>query len=694
MQLVAVPVWSQGRLLGTLTGGFALDDRLAGELREMTHSEVSFAVGERVVASSWPDAERRAVEREVLAGRSPEAGETFTMTLGGESQLGVYGRLGGASASYLVQSSLDRATAYLRALERSLLALGLLVLVAGVALSAAAVRRLTDPLARLAEATRRFAAGDLAWRVPAGPRDEVGQLAASFNEMADSLARSREELSESERLYRDLFDNAQDMVYTTDVDLRITSANRAAARITGYPAESLVGRDLAALLAPASRERLRLLVTSAAAGAEPLPVLEVTLERPDGATVTLEVVSRWLVREGRPFGLHGVARDLTERRARELEAQRFRERLLQTEKLRALGEMAAGVAHNFNNLLTGILGYAQLVAAHPDAPPEVTADAQKIVDTTRRASSVVRRIHTFGRPLDAVERRPVDLARIIRDTVELTRPKWKTEAELGGRRIGVVCDLSPVPAVQSSEAVWEEILSNLVFNAVDALPAGGTITISLREEAGKAVVEVADDGAGMSEDVKRRVFEPFFTTKGPDVGSGLGLSTVWGLVQGEGGTVRIESSPGEGTRFVVEVPLERARAQSGPETAGEVAVAAMRVLVVDDDAATREVLRRLLDGHQVDVAATGEEALRLLAERGYDLVMSDWGMAAASAHELLAEARRRNPGTITLLMSGWALHGTDEPAADLLLQKPIGRQELQQAMRRAGELRSSRGPET
>lgn len=418
----------------------------------------------------------------------------------------------------------------------------------------------------------------------------------------------------------------------------------------------------------------------------PRPTIEAVLQCRDGQRA-VEVVSRWIMAGDQPVGVHGIGRDIQARKDREAAAQRFQEQLHQAEKLRALGEMAAGVAHNFNNLLTGVMGYAELMKMRNDVPEPVRANASKIVAAAQRCSAIVRRIQTFGKPIDISQTRLIDLNAVIRDTVDLTRPRWKAAPEREGQKVEISLKLSDIPQVRSTASAWEEILSNLIFNAVDAMPGGGTIAISTRAEAEQVVVVVADTGTGMDEAVRNRVFEPFFSTKGPERGAGLGLSTVWGLMQSLGGQIELDSAPGKGTRFTLRMPI--AQGENPVEVPKPGQTRGLRILVIDDDPDVRGFLPDLLRTHRVDTAASGSEGLTQLQEAPYDVVMTDWTMAGLSGIDIAERVKTLSPKTVTLLMTGWetansAVEG--HKAIDLVVAKPFDADELNRALAQAQQM--------
>jgi PAS domain S-box-containing protein len=660
----------------------------------MMRGEVSFAAEGSLIASTWPEAEREALARQLFnpAGLYADQSQPFEMTVNGETYLSLMGELkdqqGEVQGFHLIQFSLDKAVAFLHTLERVLVAVGLIVLVAGALMSYVGVGRITRPIRALVGGARRIGSGELDHRIGVETRDEVGELAVAFNEMAGDLGKSREALEASERLYRDLFDNAQDAVFTMDMGHGLVTVNRAACAFWGYSEQELTGRNLFELIAPEDAEKLRE-TERRPEGGPPWPAVEVDVVRKDGTSATLEITSRWILEGGEACGVHAIGRDVTQRREREKATARFRDQLYQAEKLRALGELAAGVAHNFNNLLTGVMGYAELMKLRTDIPEPVQQNAAKIVEAARRCSAIVRRIQAFGRPIDPTQTERVNLNRVIHDTVDITSAKWRSQAEREGRSIQVALDLGDIPEVQSTGAAWEEILTNLIFNAVDAMPEGGTIRIATRQDANTVVAEVSDTGTGMDEETRRRVFEPFFTTKPSDRGTGLGLSTVWGLVQAQGGRVEIDSAPGEGTTFAIRVPQASApEAEDAEGTAAE-PITGMAILVIDDEPSVRDFLPSLLSGHRVDTAEGGLEGLRLFEQKRHDLVITDWVMSGMSGLAVADRVKRLSPRTVVVLMTGWEIKGTaasQSPSVDLVFSKPFDAPKLDAALRQVAQI--------
>ena len=341
--------------------------------------------------------------------------------------------------------------------------------------------------------------------------------------------------------------------------------------------------------------------------------------------------------------------------------------------------MAAGVAHNFNNLLTVVMGNAELISMRDDLPENIREDTDRIRDSARSCASIVRRIQNFGRPIDLDARESLDLNEVISEIIDITQPCWKTEPEREGRSISLDTDLETLPPLVSQGTAWDEILSNLIFNAVDAMPEGGNITISTRQVDADVEVRVADTGTGMDAETRRRVFEPFFTTKDAEHGTGLGLSTVWGLMQGLGGSVRIENRPGAGTTFILTVPAPPLAPHSDEESGAAVNLSSLNILIVDDDTAVLDLLSSFLPEHQISVAAGGAEALLLLHAQSFEVVISDWAMPDVTGLDVAEKVKEQSPETVFIIMTGWDYEDTAVERSrhvDLILPKPFDRERV------------------
>ncbi|MDT7807219.1 MAG: hypothetical protein QOJ70_1032, partial [Acidobacteriota bacterium] len=364
------------------------------------------------------------------------------------------------------------------------------------------------------------------------------------------------------------------------------------------------------------------------------------------------------------------------------EQERIREQYAQIEKLSALGELASGVAHDFNNTLAGILGRAQLLLSTTDHE-RIEAGLRLIIKTAKDGANTVKRIQDFARQRRDHDFQPVSVDQLLLDVREITRPRWKSRAESEGVHISLELQLGSDEArVMGDESELREVLVNLVFNAVDAMPRGGTITLSTREAGERVEIAVADTGDGMTEDVRSRVFDPFFTTKGK-AGMGLGLAVSFGIVRRHEGTIEAESELGRGTTFRIRLAAARASAKHEPSVEPPALAlvpqrpGATRILVVDDEENVRELLRDVLEseGYQVGLASGGPEALEMFRESRFDALFTDLGMQGMSGWEL-ARAVRELDATIPLaVITGWgeAVGSGERSAAqvDWVVTKPF-----------------------
>jgi signal transduction histidine kinase/ActR/RegA family two-component response regulator len=342
------------------------------------------------------------------------------------------------------------------------------------------------------------------------------------------------------------------------------------------------------------------------------------------------------------------------------EQERIREQYAQIEKLSALGELASGVAHDFNNTLAGILGRAQLLLSTKD-PERVEAGLQLIIKTAKDGAKTIKRIQDFARQRRDHDFQPVSVDQLLLDVREITRPRWKSRAESEGVHITLELQLGSDEArVMGDESELREVLVNMVFNAVDAMPQGGTLTLSTREAASAVEIVVTDNGTGMSEEVRSRVFDPFFTTKGK-AGMGLGLAVSYGIIRRHEGTVEVESEAGRGTTFRIRLPSAKPAAEPVAEAAPPALAlvpqptGAARILVVDDEEHVRELLKDILEseGYGVRTARDGREALALLREADFDGVFTDIGMKGMSGWELAHAVRERDAAMPLAVITGW-----------------------------------------
>jgi signal transduction histidine kinase/CheY-like chemotaxis protein len=362
------------------------------------------------------------------------------------------------------------------------------------------------------------------------------------------------------------------------------------------------------------------------------------------------------------------------------ELRSTQEQLIRTEKLRALGEMAAGVAHDFNNLLAVILPRVQLLQRHVD-DPKLTQWLQVVEQAVQDGAQMVRQVRAFTRVQSNEPMQAVDLNEVIRDTVEMTRPHWRDHPLGGHREIDVQMHLDEIPPVDGQPAELRVVLTNLILNAVDALGNGGILRIASGRAGDGVEVSVTDTGRGMSEEVRRRIFEPFFSTKGSR-GTGLGLAMVYGIVARHGGEITVDSTEGVGSTFTVRLPIGREGTGKSTQRVRTEAPA-LRVLLIEDDLAVCEALADTLrlQHHDVVVAKDGAEGLTRLRSGSFDVVMTDLVMPGISGWEVARTIKARWPTVRVALVTATALDDSPEElrarGIDAVVVKPVGFEELE-----------------
>ena len=368
-----------------------------------------------------------------------------------------------------------------------------------------------------------------------------------------------------------------------------------------------------------------------------------------------------------------------------LELKSSQQQVIQQERFRAFGEMAGGVVHDFNNALMSVIGYSELLLQDDDLlnDSQTVRNYLGMMNTAGRdASHVVSRLRDFYRPREEADAfTAININDILEQVVPLTQPKWHGQALETGRTIQIILELEKVPLILANGAELREIFVNLIFNAVDAMPAGGRITLKSSLEDDVVKVSIADTGEGMTEEIVNRCLEPFFSTK-QGHGTGLGLSMVFGIIRRHSGVLNIQSVLGSGTRFSITLPphLELANPIVAPAVK---TTDSWRVLIVDDEPAVRDVLTRYLlnDGHQPSSAANGEEALNRVREEIFDFIIVDLGMPGMSGLELADTLKILGQKHWVILITGFSL-SSDQPttAVDYVLKKPLLPDDLRRAM--------------
>ena len=363
------------------------------------------------------------------------------------------------------------------------------------------------------------------------------------------------------------------------------------------------------------------------------------------------------------------------------ELKATQQQVIQQERLSAIGQMASGIAHDFNNTLTPILGFTELLLESEtllDDKVEARRCLEMLRTSAKDAASVVSRLREFYRPAGTDEEFPiVDLAKIVQQAVSLTEPKWRRQTQAKGLTVEVTMEMKASPIIAGEESALREVLTNLIFNAVDAMPAGGRIELETSIEGADAVIQVRDTGSGMSESVRQRCLEPFFSTKG-ELGTGLGLSMVYGIVERHRGKLEIQSAAGQGTTFIIRLPLAENSTVSVPLIAAEAKpMSRLNVLIVDDEPSVLEVVSSYLrcDGHAVATAASGREALEKFRRNHFDLVVLDRVMPEMSGDQTARFIKQLNQDIPVIMLTGFGalieVTGSQPQPVDIVLSKPI-----------------------
>ena len=397
-----------------------------------------------------------------------------------------------------------------------------------------------------------------------------------------------------------------------------------------------------------------------------------------------EIAERRRAEEGTREINHKLTETLGQLRAAQQE-------VILRERMHALGRMANGIAHDFNNTLAPILSLSELLLVKPEiaADPEAARSfIEKIHNAAKDSASVVSRLREFYRRRDENEIfAPVVVNELVQQVIAVTRPRWKDQALAAGVNISIRTELGEVPTVAGNEAELREAFANLLFNAIDAIKARGTITLRTEVQGSWVVITVIDDGVGMTEDVRTRCLEPFYSTKDVET-PGLGLGSVYGIVRRHDGQLDIRSEPQRGTAISISLPLLKspAAAEPPPFTVVQVEERPLRILVVEDEEMVREVISIYLaeDLHDVTLAENGREGLEKFRTGQFDLVLTDRAMPEMNGDQLAKEIKLVKPDQRLILLTGFGdlMNGAGEipEGVDLVVGKPFTMNVLRDAI--------------
>ena len=505
---------------------------------------------------------------------------------------------------------------------------------------------------------------------------ELLSIAIIINDVTDRR-RMQEELHQARDFLARLFNTVTDYVFALDLNGVVMGMNATAKDIFKYREQELkqsswgrIFRDkqeFDAFLHDVTERRK-------------IDYMEVELCDKDGeAHQVIQSASVITNVKGEPEAIAVIGKDVTEMKM-------MQEKMLRIQRLNALGEMASGVAHDFNNLLAVILGRSQLLLKK-NRDADMRKGLEVIERAARHGSETIKRIQSFARKAsDQGQLDLIDINEIITEAIEFTKTRWKNEAGAKGAQIemqfqpGADCK---VPGV-SHELI--EVFTNLILNAVDAMPHGGRLMLTTEQKEDFVLVSVSDSGIGMPVDVKRRIFDPFYTTKGLK-GTGLGLSVSYGIVERHGGSLEVFSELGSGTTFWVRLPTGDTLRRSGKI---DTPPAGPRILVVEDDEDVRELIVDILTAHdfQVSSAKDGRDAVSLLDTRTFDVLYTDLRMPGVDGWDVMRAARSKNPDIVVALVTGWASQvkksQLKENQVNNLISKPFSENEIIKVLTDAG----------
>lgn len=487
-------------------------------------------------------------------------------------------------------------------------------------------------------------------------------LASVGSQIALAIERKRadEALRDSEERYRDLVENALDIIYTHDLDGRFTSANKALEEVLGYATAEVPTKNIADIITPESRKPAMELMADLLAGKE-TSVSEFEVLARDGRRVTLEVNAKVVEQNGVAVGIQGIARDITERKNLE---QQF----LQSQKMEGIGRLAGGIAHDFNNMLTAINGYSDLALRQLATDVAARKYIGEVKKAAERSALLTSQLLAFSRR-QVLRNEKIKVNDAITETSSLLK-------RLISEDIDLATSLNPdAGTIEADPGQLSQVLMNLAINARDAMPEGGKLTIETSNvfvdpeyadshvgilPGAYVMISVSDTGTGMTPEVQEQIFEPFFTTKGPGKGTGLGLATVYGIVKQSGGSIFVYSETGLGTSFKIYFP----RIMSGEEevvlkkkTSVSLPWGTETILLAEDEDAVRSLSRQLLEscGYKVIEARDGIEALEILeaAAGEIDLLVTDVVMPRMGGRELAEKIGETMPDLPILFTSGY-----------------------------------------
>lgn len=527
-----------------------------------------------------------------------------------------------------------------------------------------------------------------------------GERTGAVAIIRDSTERKKaeKELRESKEFLENVLESSRDAILITDELGNVLSINTAMEKMSGFNREELIEKHTSSLFSGDDKLNEYVIEKTAEMYEKGYAFYNSKMKTKDNKIIDLECSCSLIKKNTKDaIGALAIMRDITERKEME-------HKLLQSEKLKSLGELAGGVAHDFNNVLAAILGRVQLLKMQFASPHDIQEkrksrpDLIKSLEIIERASfdgaETVRRIQEFSRKRsDDKEFTQVDINELLKNSLEFTAVRWKDDAESKDIRINIKTEFSSLPMTSGSAAELREVFTNIINNAIDALPQGGNILIKTTMENNQISIAIKDSGIGIPEDVKNRIFDPFFTTKGVQ-STGLGMSISYGIINRHKGTIAVDSVEGEGTTFTIELPISNNALEVKEKTKlilKEVGKAT--ILVIEDEEDVRNLLSDILteSGHHVKTAEDGSQGIEVFKENDFDLVFTDLGMPGMSGWQVAETIKTINDKIPVAVITGWNVELEEvemrERGVDLVANKPFEVNQILDLVKQGMELR-------
>ena len=534
-------------------------------------------------------------------------------------------------------------------------------------------------------------------------KDEQGNSIAAISIIRDVTQRklAEKEIKRTRDFLENILEGSRDGIIITDEKGYILFTNSAVEQISGFKKEAAMGMHASTLTVPDEDMRKTALEKTKELFERGFTTYETLHKSKEGRVIHVECTTTLIKDEKEAFiAAVSILRDITERNEME-------HKLIQSEKLKSLGELAGGVAHDFNNVLAAIFGRAQLLKLHIDTPRGTTerrksvSDLKKSLEVIEKAAldgaETVRRIQDFARTRGNDDYLSlININEAIDYAIEFTKVRWKNEAEAKGVTYHIKKELSSLPPLKGSAAELREVVTNLINNALDAMPQGGQITIKTFKDNHHLSVKISDTGSGIPASIQDRIFDPFFTTKGVQA-TGLGLSVSYGIITRHRGMITVDSVEGRGATFTIQFPLtEHIRNKKHHHkkvTPPSPERQKVRILIIEDEKEVREVLHDILShaGYEVETAPQGNEGVELFKQKHFDAVFTDLGMPGMSGWQVAEEIKKINNKTFVALITGWEVNlqsnELKENKVDLVVHKPFQIDQLLQLVQKALQAR-------